>query len=109
MGREQEIQQQILARLGAVPGLVLWRNNTGAMRDERGQLVRYGQPGSADVLGLAAPDGRFVALEIKAPGGKQSELQRAWQQMVERHGGIDWLVTSVDEARAGLVRCGIDC
>lgn len=109
MGREQAIQQQILARLGAVPGLLLWRNNTGAMRDHRGQLVRYGQPGSADVLGLAAPSGRFVALEVKAPGGKQSELQAAWQRAVEQRGGIYLLVTSVDEAVAGLVRCGIDC
>ena len=107
--REQVIQQQILSRLGAVPGLTLWRNNTGAMRDVRGQLVRYGQLGSADLLGLASPAGRFVAIEVKALGGRQTALQLAWQQMVERHGGVYIVAVSVDEAVAKLATHGISC
>ena len=106
--REQLIQQQILARLGALPGLTLWRNNSGALVDQRGQLVRYGQPGSADVLGVASPSGRLVALEVKRPGGRQTDLQRAWQAMVERHGGLYLLVTSVDQAVADLRRHGVE-
>ena len=106
--REQLIQQQILARLGALPGLTLWRNNSGALVDQRGQLVRYGQPGSADVLGVASPSGRLVALEVKRPGGRQTDLQRAWQGMVERHGGLYLLVTSVDQAVAELRRHGVE-
>lgn len=105
--REQQIQQLILARLGAEPGLTLWRNNTGAMVDARGQLVRYGQPGSADLLGLVAPDGRFVAIEVKRPGGRQTELQRSWQAMVERHGGVYVVVTSVEQAVAELQDKGV--
>jgi len=106
--REQAIQQQILARLGALPGLTMWRNNSGALVDQRGQLVRYGQPGSADLLGVAGPAGRLVALEVKRPGGRQTDLQRAWQGMVERHGGIYLVVTSVDEAVQGLRRHGVE-
>ena len=106
--REQLIQQQILARLGTLPGLTLWRNNSGALVDQRGQLVRYGQPGSADVLGVASPSGRLVALEVKRPGGRQTDLQRAWQAMVERHGGLYLLVTSVDQAVADLRRHGVE-
>lgn len=107
--REHLIQQMILARLGSVHGLTLWRNNTGAMRDARGQLVKFGSPGSADLLGLVAPDGRFVAIEVKAAGGRQTALQLSWQRMVERHGGLYIVATSADEAVQGLVTHGIAC
>ena len=89
--------------------MTLWRNNTGAMVDARGQLVRYGQAGSADLLGLISPAGQFLALEVKRPGGRQTDLQRAWQAMVERHGGIYLVVCSVEQAVAELNRRGALC
>ncbi|MCP9910718.1 VRR-NUC domain-containing protein, partial [Cyanobium sp. BA20m-p-22] len=49
---EQELQQQIRLQLGSSP-VRLWRNNVGALRDERGRLVTYGLcKGSSDLIGL---------------------------------------------------------
>lgn len=105
---EHAVQQAILARLGAVPGLLVWRNNVGASTNVRGQLVRYGVPGSADVLLVAAPSGRFCAIEVKAARGRQTDLQVAWGKAVQAAGGVYLVARSVDEAVAGLVAHGID-
>lgn len=106
---EHAIQQAIFARLGAVPGLVVWRNNTGAVKDARGQLIRFGVVGSADVLGVAGPSGQFIALEVKAPGGRVSEVQTRWGAAIRACGGVYLVVRSVDEAVNGLRAAGVSC
>ena len=104
---EHEVQQAILARLGAVPGLLVWRNNTGAVKVDGGRLVRFGALGSADVLGVSAPLGRLVALEVKSRAGRSSDLQARWGKAVADLGGVYLVVRSVDEAVAGLRAHGI--
>lgn len=65
--------------------------------------VRYGLGvGSADVICVVG--GRFVALEFKAEKGRQSPEQRAFQEAVERAGGVYFLVRSVAEAVAIVTR-----
>lgn len=105
---EQEIQQHIRLELSRGP-VRLWRNNTGALRDERGRLVRYGLcPGSADLIGFrtvtVTPDmvgqqlAQFVALEIKAPTGRVTQEQRAFLTCVDRAGGVAGVARSVRDA-----------
>ena len=106
---EHAIQQAILARLGAVPGLVVWRNNTGAMKADGGRFVRFGALGSADVLGVAGPSGQFIALEVKAPGGRVSAVQTRWGAAIRACGGVYLVVRSVDEAVNGLRAAGVSC
>lgn len=83
------------------PDLVLWRNNCGKA-EIRGRWVAYGvgTPGGADLIGVWR--GRFVAVEIKTPTGRQSTEQKQFQQLVERKGGIYVVLRSVDDARAWL-------
>ncbi len=100
--KESVIQKQILAEFGALPWLRVWRNNTGALTDQRGQLITYGLKGSADILGLIAPDGRFLAIEVKNERGKQSPAQIAFGEMVEKMGGIYILARSVEDVYRGL-------
>lgn len=95
--KEHEIQQRILLAIGARPDLRVWRNNSGAVKNDRGQLIRFGCPGSADILGIMAPDGRFLAIEVKSDTGRQSDQQRHFQAMVENHGGLYILARSVDD------------
>lgn len=75
---EQRIQNEIRLALGTGPSR-LWRNNTGALKDARGQLVRYGLcPGSSDLIGFRTititPDmvgqqvAVFTAVEVKDRG-----------------------------------------
>lgn len=99
--KESRIQDEIRLALGRVPGLVLWRNNVG-LAEMHGRKVRFGVggPGGADLIGVF--NGRFVAVEIKTPTGRQSEEQRTFQQLVEKKGGIYVVLHSVDEALAWM-------
>ncbi len=105
---EQELQQRIRLELGRGP-VRLWRNNVGALRDERGRLVTYGLcKGSSDLIGLRqlliTPEhvGRcvavFTAIEVKTPAGRVSEEQRRFLQQVEQLGGLAGVARSLQEA-----------
>jgi hypothetical protein len=99
---EKTIMDNIQLKLGARPDVRLWRNNVGAYKDERGHLVRYGRPGSADLTGLVLPDGVRLEVEVKRPGGKLSEDQQKFAAMTMRFGGIYILATSVEQAEVSL-------
>lgn len=96
---ESQLQDRIRLALGAVPGLVLFRNNVG-VAELRGHTVRFGVggPGGADLIGIW--NGRFVAIEIKTPTGRQSADQIKFQALVESKGGEYVILRSVDEAKA---------
>ena len=97
--KESALQDQIRLALGAVPGLVLFRNNIG-VAEMRGYKVRFGVggPGGADLIGLF--NGRFIAIEIKTPIGRQSPDQKTFQRLIESKGGEYVILRSVDEAVA---------
>jgi hypothetical protein len=106
---EQQTQQQI--RLTLSKGSTrLWRNNTGALRDERGQLIRFGLcEGSADLIGYTTvevtPDmvgqqlAVFCAVEVKAPKGRTTPAQDAFLAHVQAAGGRAGVARSVEEAQ----------
>jgi hypothetical protein len=92
--------REILNYLDSRAGLYAWRNNTGAVKVE-GRWVRFGCPGSPDILAVQA-GGRMVGVEVKAALGSQSAGQKAWQRRIERLGGLYILARSVDDVRAAL-------
>ena len=108
MPSEQHIQQRI--RIACSRGSTrLWRNNTGAMRDERGQLVRFGLcPGSADLIGYRSititPEmvgqtvAVFAAVEVKALTGRPTAQQTAFLEHVIAAGGLAGIARSVEDA-----------
>lgn len=132
--READIQQDIRLALGLEPGLALFRNNIGAaVHHDSKRPVHYGVggKGGSDLIGLLTVrvervcfdadallcDGsdfactghvseiaRFVALEIKRPGGKPTKKQLDFICLVRDMGGFAAIVTSVDEARAAIAR-----
>lgn len=109
---EQAIQQRI--RLACSRGRVrLWRNNTGRLRDERGQLVTFGLcPGSADLIGYRSVTitadmvgqtlAVFAAVEVKAPTGRPTPEQTAFLEHVTAAGGLAGIARSVEDAQAIL-------
>lgn len=106
---ESKIQAEIRLALGAEHDLTLWRNNTGVgtfwVASGKTQRVQYGLcVGSADLVGLLAPSGRFVALEIKTEAGRLTKEQRAFLAHVRQMGGFAAVVRSVEEARAAVQR-----
>ncbi len=75
---------------------VAWieRMNTGAHKtDDR--FIRYGFRGCSDIIGQLK-DGRFLAVECKAPCGKLSEDQAAFLEQVRKHGGVAIVARSAD-------------
>lgn len=105
INRESTIQAAVRLALGQRPELVLWRNNTGVALHSGGARVVYGlAPGSSDLIGVLAPSGRFVALEVKSPTGRSSVDQEKFLHLVRSRGGFAAVVRSVDEAHAAIDR-----
>lgn len=117
-----EARVQSLVRLEAAGrDCVLWRNNSGAFKDDRGRLVRFGlgaeskvqteHLASSDLIGwrrvLIGPQhvgtvmAQFLSREIKAPGwhmvpsDRRAHAQAAWLALVVRDGGDGAFATGV--------------
>ncbi len=92
---ESAVQREVRLALSSI-GCVVWRNNVG-VDSTRG--VRYGlQVGSGDLIGIA-PGGRFLSVECKRrTGGRVSDQQRLWLELVRARGGIAIVARSGDEA-----------
>lgn len=57
---------------------------------------------------LAVISGRFVAIEVKRPGGKASKLQIAQLKRIEAAGGLAILAESVEDVIAYLAISDIE-
>lgn len=80
------------------------RVNAGTFvkRDDRGRVVgavRGAPAGTADLVGIAAPMGLYVEIELKADGGRVRPAQAARERVVRRLGGV-YLVVRYDDANA---------
>jgi hypothetical protein len=83
-----------------------WRNNTGMTRIGK-RFIKFGYPGSSDWLGVC-PDGRFLAVECKAPKqGRLTDLQRDFLDCINRHGGVGIVVSSLDSLILQLKEAGV--
>ena len=99
------------------------RNNSGACRDDKGRMIRYGLGNdsprinehfkSSDLIGIwpvmVTPDmvgrtlGVFFAVECKAPGwklrpsDKRGQAQQKFGQWVQSHGGVFMFATGTGD------------
>jgi hypothetical protein len=103
---EGDIMRSIML---APHGAVLWRNNTGAVKDSTGRLIRFGLcKGSSDLIGLRSvtvtPDmvgqrvAVFAAIEVKTPTGKPTAEQINFIGKVNEAGGIAGIARSPEDA-----------
>lgn len=110
---EKDIQRVCLAWLKAA-GVAAWRQNTGATHYTDGSIpafggsvagkarrVAFGLRGAADITGIL-PGGRRLEIEIKRAGGRQTADQRAYQEMIERNGGVYLLAHSLKELQDAM-------
>lgn len=120
-GSESRVQSEI--RLAAPSlGMRLFRNNVGALKDERGVPVRYGLANdskalnqrlkSGDLIGwrrrLVTPEmvgstiAQFVSIECKAPGwtyrgDDHEQAQQRWAALVVTEGGYGRFATGAEQ------------
>ena len=97
MTREATILEAALRLLRIHPS-VGWahRANVGAVRMNGARYVRFGFVGCSDIIGQLK-DGRFLAIECKAPRGRVTDDQKAFLDRVQRHGGVSGVVRSVQD------------
>lgn len=107
---EGKIQLAIIKHLKS-KGVFCWRQNNQGLYDRNlnngfggYRSSVYGMPGVADILGIM-PDktGRFLAVEVKTPKGRQSAEQVLFQKRVELAGGVYILARSVEDVDKGLL------
>lgn len=116
-GPEEKVKWAVRVE-GRDKGVLLLRNNVGALQDATGRLVRYGLANeskvvnkhskSGDLIGLRAIDitpahvgmriGQFVSREVKAPGWRfnphdeHEVAQMHWATLISSYGG-DAMIT----------------
>lgn len=108
-GSEAQVTQELRVLAPRHQGH-LWRNNNGALRDVRGNMVRYGLGNdstrlnkvlkSPDLVGFTTINGRaiFTAVEAKRPGWRaptteREHAQAAFLKLVHAGGGIATFAT----------------
>ena len=93
--KEVEITRAILKDLKAM-NVFAWKHWSGA----------FSKRGISDILGVL-PDGRALAIEVKAENGKLTDSQRQFLEAVSGNGGIAFIARSPDEVKAQLSAIGI--
>ncbi|MDR0496749.1 MAG: VRR-NUC domain-containing protein [Treponema sp.] len=86
-------------------GFMAWNNPSGAVRIAPKRWISFGKKGSSDIIGVL-PDGRFLAVEVKAPHGRLSPEQAAFLEKVRGAGGMAVVVKSWRELDELLRREG---
>lgn len=105
---EGAVLSQCLALL-KLRSVLHWRQNSGQFAvgpNEDKRYVRAGFAGVSDILGCL-PGGRFLAIEVKRPGGKMTEAQRDFLAKVNAAGGLGVCVddvTELDKVLSGVLK-----
>lgn len=108
--KESQLQSLILLTLSEA-GCKVWRCETagvwvgrvihrtgGSVTLADARMIQAGlTKGGADIIGVA-PDGRFLAVEVKTETGRIRPEQEVFLQVVRKAGGIAGVARSVEEA-----------
>ena len=84
---EKTITAAIMRYLKTVPCCFAWKEHGGI----------YGTSGLPDII--CCIDGRFVAFEVKSPGGRLTKLQETMLKKITAAKGEAFKVTSVEEVK----------
>jgi len=91
--KESGFSNRLRSVLWKIPGLTVWRQNSGKMmvRDEETGIKRRfdGAPkGAADITGILAPEGIRVEIEANGKRGKMRPEQIQWAVRIQNAGGL---------------------
>ena len=90
MAKEQDIQASIMNYISSIGGLPVKFNNMGI----------YAKAGVSDIL--ACIKGRFVAIEVKRPGKKPSDLQERFLDAINTIGGLAFWADNLQDVKDKL-------
>lgn len=101
---EAEVLHETLLAVSALPGVVVWRANSGvAWAKTAGGGMRpltMNTPGCPDIVGWVrvGEHAVFLGIEVKSATGRLRESQAAFRRLLELSGGIYILARSADSA-----------
>ncbi|MDR2482243.1 MAG: VRR-NUC domain-containing protein [Treponema sp.] len=101
---ENEVKRTCLEYL-TLQGIYAWINNTGALPAGDKRFIRFGHPGSSDIIGIL-PGGRFLAVECKSNTGRLSEAQEEFLAAVRANGGLAVVARSYEDIAEALHGAG---
>lgn len=95
--KESDIQSAAMDLLLRHPK-VAWAfvTTSGTLKGRNGHWMKLGFPGISDIIGQLR-DGRLLAIEVKKPGEKPTQLQVEFLQLVEGNKGVSGWVNSPEE------------
>ena len=101
---EKELCNQIVEYILYSGKAWVWRNNAGTIPIQskgKTRIIKVGQKGEADILGIRKSDGKFIAIEVKLPERKKlvTEFQKEYLEKVKEYGGLAGVATSCEEAK----------
>jgi len=76
--------------------VMAWRQNSGFLKNQRGQLIPMGPAGAADITGIL-PDGRRLEVEVKRLGNHPTDAQWRFLRAIETNRGIALVVYSAEQ------------
>ena len=100
---EQQIKKSIADYLRLKKFIVINHRNVGIFKQDTKRYIPLpaGEKGVSDLIGCS-PDGRFLAVEVKRPGGKATPDQIEFLERVKASGGIAVLAYSLEDVLAAV-------
>ena len=103
---EQGIQRAILDYL-RWRGIPCYKHqNAGIYRD--GRYIPSHTRGVSDIIGCIPKTGRYLAIEVKRPGGKPTPEQQQFIDTINGAGGLAFVAHSVEEVESKLLLTPFD-
>ncbi|MFA5990469.1 MAG: VRR-NUC domain-containing protein [Sphingomonas sp.] len=91
---EKDTQKAIIQYLEAKK-IFHWRNNTGGTMVAGNHFMKFGYPGSPDII--AVVKGQFIGIEVKDIKGKLNDNQEIFKEKLEKAGGLYIIAKSIDD------------
>ena len=109
---ESQFQKYVLEAFKYHDNIMIWRNNTGVTKMDNKRFVRFGTPGSADIIGIikhfrcqqcnASQNGIFLAIELKGSEGELQPSQQEWIDKVTEFNAIAFCLFPIETDPIGL-------
>ena len=93
-----KLVNDVMVALGNEPDLAVWKFRPGGELNMAGIPVFCAPKGIADICGILAPFGTWIALECKTGDAQLNQWQREWAPLMVSFGGYFGIVRSVDDA-----------
>ena len=99
---EQHIQKQILDYL-RFRGIPCWKHQDDSIRKPDGSYIPTHTRGVSDIIGCIPKTGRFLALEVKRPGGKPTPEQQQFIDTINQAGGLAFVAHNIEDVQSQLI------